>query len=304
MYDRLLLAPALLAIAACAAAPTIADAPSARAIPADQQAFLDACEDWDDWDKPAPPFRIYGGTYYVGTCGISAILVTHEDGHSLIDTGTEEGAKVVLANIAKLGFDPKNVDTITLSHEHFDHVGGIASVQYATGAKVYSSPAATKTLHSGLPSADDPQAASDHPAFRPLSTLVFLLEDGKSDPVGPKKLKPIVTPGHTPGALSWQWRECEGSDCRWLVYADSLSPISADDYRFSDHPEYVADFRAGLDRLAKAQCDILMTPHPSASDMLARMKGESGLLLADGCAWYPERIGNRLDKRLAEEAAK
>ena len=42
MYDRLLLAPALLAIAACAAAPTIADAPSARAIPADQQAFLDA----------------------------------------------------------------------------------------------------------------------------------------------------------------------------------------------------------------------------------------------------------------------
>ena len=303
MSARLALLPALLALSGCTATSQASEAAAPNAVPADQQAFLEACEDWDEWDKPAPPFRIHGGTYYVGTCGISAILVTHDEGHTLIDTGTEEGAKLVLANIAKLGFDPKDVEAITLSHEHFDHVGGIASLQYATGATVYSSPAAAESLQSGLPSAGDPQAASGHPPFRPLGTLVFLLETGKSDPVGPKQLKPIVTPGHTPGALSWQWRECEGRDCRWLVYADSLSPISADDYRFSDHPDYVADFRAGLDRLSKASCDILVTPHPSASEMLSRMKGNDGLLLPEGCAWYPARIGERLDQRLAEEAA-
>ena len=32
-----------------------------------------ACEDWDEWDKPAEPFLIHGNTWYVGTCGISAI---------------------------------------------------------------------------------------------------------------------------------------------------------------------------------------------------------------------------------------
>ena len=162
------------------------------------------CKDWDEWDKPAPPVRIHANTYLVGTCGISAILITGNEGHVLIDAGTEQGAELIADNIRQLGFRLGDIKYLLMSHEHFDHVGGIASVQYATGAKVYSSPAATKTLHSGLPSADDPQAASDHPAFRPLSTLVFLLEDGKSDPVGPKKLKPIVTPGHTPGALSWR----------------------------------------------------------------------------------------------------
>ena len=33
---------------------------------------------WDEWDKPAPPVRIHGNSYLVGTCGISAILVAGE----------------------------------------------------------------------------------------------------------------------------------------------------------------------------------------------------------------------------------
>ena len=41
-----------------------------------------ACKDWDEWDKPAPPVRIHGNTYLVGTCGISAILIAGEDGGS------------------------------------------------------------------------------------------------------------------------------------------------------------------------------------------------------------------------------
>ena len=43
------------------------------------------CDDWDDWNKPSPPFRIFGNSYYVGTCGISAILVTSDEDHILID---------------------------------------------------------------------------------------------------------------------------------------------------------------------------------------------------------------------------
>ena len=48
--------------------------------------------------------------------------------------------------------------------------------------------------------------------------------------------------------------------CAATVYADSLSPISSDSYRFSDHPEYVAAYRAGLERLAALDCTILATP--------------------------------------------
>ena len=53
-------------------------------------AWLNACSDWDDWDKPGPPYRIHGNSWYVGTCGIAAILVTGE-ADILIDGGTARG---------------------------------------------------------------------------------------------------------------------------------------------------------------------------------------------------------------------
>lgn len=303
MFARVLLASALLALSACAATSSAGDTITSTPIPGDRQAFLDTCKDWDEWDKPAPPFRIFGGTYYVGTCGIAAILVTDDDGHVLIDTGTDEGAKVVLANIEKLGFDPGSVSTILMSHEHFDHIGGIARIQAATGGKIVASEDAAKVLRTGLPGEGDPQAESGHPPFPAIANSVDVIDPDAAAHSKAWRFTPIFTPGHTPGALSWQWRECEGDECRWLVYADSLSPISADHYRFSDHPDYVAAFRTGLADLSKTRCDILITPHPSASEMLARMRGENGLMLPDGCSWYPERIEARLDKRLAEEAA-
>ena len=45
-----------------------------------------------------------------------------------------------------------------------------------------------------------------------------------------------ATPGHTSGALTWHWGACDGGVCRQIVYADSLTPVSTDTYRFSDHP--------------------------------------------------------------------
>src|SRR5215213_289017 len=68
-------------------------------------AFAAACKDWDDWDKPAPPVRIHGNTYLVGTCGIAAVLITGSEGHILIDAGTEKGADLIAGNIRALGFD-------------------------------------------------------------------------------------------------------------------------------------------------------------------------------------------------------
>ena len=75
-------------------------APIAQAGPA----WAAACGESTDWDRPAPPVRIHGNTYLVGTCGISAILVTGSNGHVLIDTGTERGADLIADNIRALGF--------------------------------------------------------------------------------------------------------------------------------------------------------------------------------------------------------
>ena len=80
-------------------------------------------------------------------------------------------------------------------------------------------------------------------------------------------LTAVATPGHTPGALTWHWGSCDGGVCRQIVYADSLTPVSRDNYRFSDHPAYLAAYRASIAKVAALDCDILLTPHPSASNM-------------------------------------
>ena len=261
------------------------------------------CDEWDEWDKPGPPFRIYGNTWYVGTCGISAILITGADGHVLIDGGTAKGADLIAANIAAAGFDIRDVKVLLFSHEHDDHVGGLARLQELSGAVVLSSARARATMETGAASTDDPQRSIAN-RFAPVR-VAGIAEDNMAVQVGDLRIMGWETPGHTPGAMSWQWQapSLAGKAAMTVNYIDSLSPISADDYRFSAHPEYVAEFRRGLARMKAVGCGILVTPHPSASDMHKRIA--SGGLVEDGpaCSRYADGIGKRLDARLAEEAA-
>ena len=39
------------------------------------------CDSCDEWNKPREPFKIYGNSYYVGTDGLSAILIVGDAGH-------------------------------------------------------------------------------------------------------------------------------------------------------------------------------------------------------------------------------
>ncbi len=265
-------------------------------------AWARACGTSTDWDQPAPPVRIHANTYLVGTCGISAILVTGDAGHVLIDSGTEKGGEVVAANIRALGFKLKDVRLLLHSHEHFDHVGGTARLQQLTGATVVASAPARKVLDTGLDSPDDPQAGM-HKPFAP-ATVGRTVADGESVRLGNIALTAMATPGHTSGALSWSWESCDGGVCRTMVFADSLSPVSRDDYKFSDNPAYLAAYRASLAKVAATRCEILLTPHPSASAMKERMTGEQPLFDVAGCRTYAAALTKRLDERVAKEKGK
>ena len=128
-----------------------------------------------------------------------------------------------------------------------------------------------------------------------------LVEHGEPVTLGNITLLPVATPGHTEGATSWQWRSCSAEICATIVYADSLSPVSSDSYRFSDHPAYVARYRESLDRVADLGCTILLTPHPSASAMRKRFSFGSPFG-EPSCRAYALDLGKRLDERLAKEA--
>jgi len=261
----------------------------------------EGAKDPDSWNKPAPPVRIHANTYLVGTCGISSILVVGDQGDILIDGGTEQGADVIADNIRALGFRLSDIRFILHSHEHFDHVGGVAKLQRLSGATLVASAPAAKVFETGAASADDPQAGMNKPF--PPATVGRVIGDGGEVRLGNLMLTAIATPGHTPGALSWRWVSCDGGVCRTIVYADSLTPVSRDDYRFSDHPATVAAFRASIAKVAASPCEILLTPHPSASRMRERLALGSPLFDPDACKAYAAQLTANLDQRLAKEAA-
>ena len=261
----------------------------------------DGAKDPESWTKPAPPVRIHANTYLVGTCGISSILIVGSSGNVLIDGGPEEAAPLIADNIRSLGYRLQDIRFILTSHEHYDHVGGIAELQRLSGATVVTSAAAAAVLRSGVPSADDPQSAI---AKRfPRVEVGRIVRDGEEVLLGNIMLTAIATPGHTPGALSWRWMSCDGGVCRIIVYADSMTPVSAPAYRFSDHPAVVSAFRASIAKIAESPCEILLTPHPEASQMPERLALGKPLLDGDACKTYAAAKTRDLDDRLATEAA-
>jgi metallo-beta-lactamase class B len=263
--------------------------------------FFRQCEEKDGWADPAPPIRLFANLYDVGTCGIVVLLIAGSEGHVLIDSGPAEAAPLVAANIRTLGFALDDVEWIVTSHEHHDHVGGVAALQALTGAKVAASAAARRQLETGVATSADPQSGLHDPfaAIRVDRTM----RDREELTLGSLRLTLHATPGHAPGSTSWSWHSCEGEDCRLVAFADSVTAVSADDYRFSDHPDYVGMFRKGLDATAAIDCDLVITPHPGASQLYERLAGDAPLTDPSACRNYAAWGREQLDARLAREAS-
>ena len=284
---------ALVALASSASAQTeLPEGPSV-------ETFLAACEGKDGWEDPSPPVRIFGNVYHVGTCGITVLLVASDEGHVLLDTGTAGSAPLVAANIEALGFDPADVEWIVTSHEHHDHVGGLAELKRRTGAQVASSPLAQRPLETGKPDWRDPQAGSIE-GFEG-APVERVMRNGEHLVLGPIDMTIHTTPGHAPGSTTWSWRSCEGETCRDVIYADSTSAVSADDYRFSQQATYVDAFARSLGKIAALPCEILITPHPSASALHERLAGTRPLADPQACYNYAVEAQSALEARLAQE---
>jgi metallo-beta-lactamase class B len=277
-------------------------------LPALAQSAPTKCGSCAAWNAPQAPFRIYGNTYYVGTHELSAILIASDQGLVVIDGDLAEAAPQIEGNIRALGFRPEEIKLILNSHAHFDHAAGIAPLQRFSGARVAASPKSAEVLRRGSLSGDDPQHDILPPPMQPVPK-VEIIRDGQTLRVGPLALTAHFTPGHTPGGTSWSWTSCEQQRCLHIVYADSLAAVSADNYRFTDHPDLVAGFEKSFTTLQTIPCDILLTPHPGVSNLLGRLQardkgGKPGAFVDPGaCKTLAEASRRDLAKRLAREKA-
>ena len=263
------------------------------------------------WNQPQKPFQVYGNTYYVGTKGLSSILISSPKGHVLIDGALPESASIIAANIRALGFRIEDVKLILNTHVHFDHAGGIAELQKLSGAKVAASAASAKVLRSGEVDKDDPQYGG-LPRIDPIAD-VTVFKDGEKLKVGEVTVTAHLTPGHTPGGTSWTWKSCEGQSCLNIVYGDSLNPISAPGYLYTDskrNPNGVKQLETSYLTFGSFACDILLAPHPELVDLLGKLaKREQGaspnpFIDAHACEAYAQASRESLTKRIATEQSR
>jgi metallo-beta-lactamase class B len=258
-----------------------------------------------EWNAPQEPFKIYGNTYYVGTHGLSSILITSSAGHVLIDGALRESAVLIRQHIGKLGFRVEDVKLILNSHVHFDHAGGIAELQHWSHARVAASEWSAAVLRKGGVANDDPQYGILPPIARAKPVETF--RDGQVLHVGDITIKAYLTPGHTPGGTSWTWKSCENGRCLNMVYADSLTPVSAPNFKFTAHLQAVKGFEKSFAFLESVPCDVLVTTHPEVSGLWERLDGRvkgvqpDPMVDSKACVVLAARGREQLAKRIAAE---
>jgi metallo-beta-lactamase class B len=218
---------------------------------------------------PDKPFRIAGNLYYVGATGVTAFLITGPEGHILIDGGYPETAPLIIASIARLGFDIADVEVLLNSHAHFDHAGGLRELQEASGAELWISEGDAATVAAG--------GAGDRTfgPFRhlglgrfPAPRVDHRFADGATIRVGPLALTAHVTAGHTPGCTSWSFpvREAE----RELLAVSICSLTMLPFMRLTEpesYPGIRSDFETGFRTLRSLPADIFLASHGSFFDM-------------------------------------
>jgi len=141
----------------------------------------------------AEPARVFDNLYFVGGKVHSAWALTTREGIILIDTiypyNSEE---LIIGGMRKLGLDPKNIKYVLVSHAHGDHIGGAEMLQTRYGVRVVM----------GGPDWDwVAKYPNRYKTMAPKRDIAAT--DGMKIALGDTTVTIWLTPGHTPGTLSY-----------------------------------------------------------------------------------------------------
>lgn len=254
----------------------------------------------DSWRQPVAPFQIATHTWYIGTEGLTALLVKTPAGAVLIDGGMPQAADMLLRNMADLGVAPDDLKLILHSHAHGDHAGPLAAIRRATGALLVSNAESAALLARG--GSNDIHYGDD--ILFPPAPADRLLQDGESIELGGIEFTVLFTPAHTPGSMSWSWADTgrENGEPLRIAYVDSLS---APGYQLLDNPRFpriVEAYRDGFAAVRAMPCDLLIAPHPGGVgwDPAAT---DAPLVQPMSCREYADNAERAFDRQLVEQKA-
>ncbi len=141
----------------------------------------------------AEPAKVFDNFYFLGGKVHSSWALTTPEGIILIDTlypyNSEEA---IIGGMRTVGLDPKDIKYILVSHAHNDHVGGAEVFQKQYGPRIV------------MAAADWDLLAKYPNRYKGMSpTRDVVATDGMKVTLGGETVSIWLTPGHTPGTISY-----------------------------------------------------------------------------------------------------
>ena len=161
----------------------------------------------DDGLQKMEPYKAFDNVYYVGICWVSAWLLTSERGHVLVDTLYGSHTGQLLDKVRALGFDPKDIKLVVITHGHNDHAGGAAQIRSLLDPQTRFA-----MTREGWREAAE-VAAQSAAGPRPWTMIEpdLMLNDGQILTAGDVAIQAFETPGHTMGTASFAYDARDGA---------------------------------------------------------------------------------------------
>lgn len=204
-------------------------------MPPDLRSFLQSAA-----QQKIEPYKAFDNVYYVGICWVSAWLITSPKGHVLIDTLYGPYTLPMLENIRRLGFDPKDIRQVVVTHGHFDHAGGAVTLKAELPDARFA-----MTAEGWREAAESAAQSAARPDRWSMVDQDIVLTDGQVLQVGDIRIQAFETPGHTMGTASFAFDAFDGVTRHraFTVGGLGLNAIKG--------PEQVEAFIASLKRIRK-----------------------------------------------------
>jgi metallo-beta-lactamase class B len=209
--------------------------------------------------------KVFDNLYYIGEGGVwessaSAWAIETSEGIILIDALTPTSGPVLIERgLKEQGLDPEDVKYLVISHNHSDHIGGARYLQDKYDIPVVMSEAEWNGLR---PGANSPRR--DH---------AVEIQEGDTLTLGDQTINFHVTPGHTPGTLSFTFPVYDNGE-RHVVAEWGGTGFNAlgqgEQRRIGLEGYYHSALRfRGLAEQAGA--DVIMANHPGLDNTYAKL---------------------------------
>ena len=234
----------------------------------------------------AEPAKVFDNLYFVGGKLHSAWALTTKDGIILIDTiypyNSEE---LVIGGMQKLGLDPKTIKYALISHAHGDHIGGAEVLQARYGTRIVM----------GGPDWDMvAKFPNRYKTMAPKRDIVAT--DGMKITLGETTVTIWLTPGHTPGTMSYTFTVLDRGKPVNVAYSGGTAfnfVNNTPDPGIKNFQNYIDSQKHMASKAAETKATVLLSNHSEFDNAVNKNR----MLAGRGNGPHPYELGADLVQR-------